>query len=82
QKFIPQGYSFKGAWMEFATDINNVMYAYIDRKKNLLRLYYVQLVAILMEDILELFGLAEEVKADAKTLKKKKCWTKTCRPWF
>ena len=62
---------FKGAWMEFATDINNVMYAYIDRKKKFPVTTLLRAIGYDTDkDILELFGLAEEVKADAKTLKK------------
>ena len=62
---------FKGAWMEFATDINNVMYAYIDRKKKFPVTTLLRAIGYDSDkDILELFGLAEEVKADEKTLKK------------
>lgn len=64
---------FKGAWMEFATDINNVMYAYIDRKKKFPVTTLLRAIGYDTDkDILELFGLAEELKADAKTLKKNK----------
>ncbi|MFN0276601.1 MAG: DNA-directed RNA polymerase subunit beta, partial [Chitinophagales bacterium] len=60
---------FKGAWMEFATDINNVMYAYIDRKKKFPVTTLLRAIGFDTDrDILELFGLAEEVKADKKTL--------------
>ena len=60
---------FKGAWMEFATDINNVMYAYIDRKKKFPVTTLLRAIGYDTDkDILELFGLAEEVKADKKTL--------------
>ncbi|MBK7569802.1 MAG: DNA-directed RNA polymerase subunit beta [Bacteroidetes bacterium] len=62
---------FKGAWMEFATDINNVMYAYIDRKKKFPVTTLLRAIGYDSDkDILELFGLAEEVKADEKTLRK------------
>ena len=62
---------FKGAWMEFATDINNVMYAYIDRKKKFPVTTLLRAIGYDTDkDILELFGLAEEVKADDKTLRK------------
>jgi len=62
---------FKGAWMEFATDINNVMYAYIDRKKKFPVTTLLRAIGYDTDkDILELFGLAEELKADARTLKK------------
>jgi DNA-directed RNA polymerase subunit beta len=61
---------FKGAWMEFATDINNVMYAYIDRKKKFPVTTLLRSIGYETDkDILELFGMAEEVKADKKTLK-------------
>jgi len=61
---------FKGAWMEFATDINNVMYAYIDRKKKFPVTMLLRAIGYETDkDILELFGMADEVKADKKTLK-------------
>ena len=60
---------FKGAWMEFATDINNVMYAYIDRKKKFPVTTLLRAIGYETDkDILELFGMADEVKADKKTL--------------
>ncbi|NBT16089.1 MAG: DNA-directed RNA polymerase subunit beta [Chitinophagia bacterium] len=60
---------FKGAWMEFATDINNVMYAYIDRKKKFPVTTLLRSIGFETDkDILELFGMADEVKADKKTL--------------
>ncbi len=60
---------FKGAWMEFATDINNVMYAYIDRKKKFPVTVLLRSIGFETDkDILELFGMAIEVKADKKTL--------------
>lgn len=60
---------FKGAWMEFATDINNVMYAYIDRKKKFPVTTLLRSIGYETDkDILELFGMAEEVKADKRTL--------------
>jgi DNA-directed RNA polymerase subunit beta len=60
---------FKGAWMEFATDINNVMYAYIDRKKKFPVTMLLRSIGYETDkDILELFGMADEVKADKKTL--------------
>ena len=62
---------FKGAWMEFATDINNVMYAYIDRKKKFPVTTLLRSIGYETDkDILELFGMADEVKADKKTLAK------------
>jgi len=60
---------FKGAWMEFATDINNVMYAYIDRKKKFPVTTLLRSIGFETDkDILELFGIADEVKADKKSL--------------
>jgi DNA-directed RNA polymerase subunit beta len=60
---------FKGAWMEFATDINNVMYAYIDRKKKFPVTVLLRSIGFETDkDILELFGMASEIKADKKTL--------------
>ena len=62
---------FKGAWMEFATDINNVMYAYIDRKKKFPVTTLLRSIGFETDkDILELFGMADEVKADKKSLQK------------
>src|ERR1043166_6347714 len=60
---------FKGAWMEFATDINNVMYAYIDRKKKFPVTTLLRSIGYETDkDILELFGMADEVKVDKKSL--------------
>ncbi len=60
---------FKGAWMEFATDINNVMYAYIDRKKKFPVTTLLRAIGYETDkDILELFGMADEVKGDKKSL--------------
>jgi DNA-directed RNA polymerase subunit beta len=60
---------FKGAWMEFATDINNVMYAYIDRKKKFPVTTLLRAIGYETDkDILELFGMADEVKTDKKNL--------------
>jgi DNA-directed RNA polymerase subunit beta len=60
---------FKGAWMEFATDINNVMYAYIDRKKKFPVTVLLRSIGYETDkDILELFGMAVEIKADKKNL--------------
>jgi len=62
---------FKGSWIEFATDINNVMYAYIDRKKKLPVTTLFRAIGYQGDkDILDIFGLAEEVKARKTTLKK------------
>ena len=62
---------FKGSWIEFATDINNVMYAYIDRKKKLPVTTLLRAVGFESDkDILEIFNLAEEVKVNKANLKK------------
>ena len=62
---------FKGSWIEFATDINNVMYAYIDRKKKLPVTTLLRAIGFESDrDILEIFGLAEEVKATKAALSK------------
>jgi DNA-directed RNA polymerase subunit beta len=61
---------FKGAWMEFATDINNVMYAYIDRKKKFPVTTLLRSIGFETDkDILELFGMADEVTIDKKSSK-------------
>lgn len=79
QNFHPNGtkiYSarvipFKGAWMEFATDINSVMYAYIDRKKKFPVTTLLRAIGFDSDrEILNIFDLAEEIKADKKSLKK------------
>ena len=62
---------FKGSWIEFATDINNVMYAYIDRKKKLPVTTLLRAIGFEKDkDILQIFGLSEEVKATKANLKK------------
>ena len=62
---------FKGSWIEFATDINNVMYAYIDRKKKLPVTTLLRAIGFESDkDILEIFGLAEEMKVTKTNLKK------------
>jgi len=62
---------FKGSWMEFTTDINNVMYAYIDRKKKLPITTLLRAIGYETDkDILDIFDLAEEVKATRANLKK------------
>lgn len=62
---------FKGSWIEFATDINNVMYAYIDRKKKLPVTTLFRAIGYESDkDILEIFDLADEVKATKTNLKK------------
>ncbi|MEM6361772.1 MAG: DNA-directed RNA polymerase subunit beta, partial [Bacteroidota bacterium] len=61
---------FKGSWIEFATDVNNVMYAYIDRKKKFPVTTLLRAIGYGTDkDILDLFGLSEEVKATKKDLK-------------
>jgi DNA-directed RNA polymerase subunit beta len=62
---------FKGSWIEFATDINNVMFAYIDRKKKLPVTTLLRAIGFQTDkDILEIFNLAEEVKVSKTGLKK------------
>jgi DNA-directed RNA polymerase subunit beta len=62
---------FKGSWIEFATDINNVMYAYIDRKKKLPVTTLFRAIGYKSDkDILEIFDLAEEIKVSKTALKK------------
>jgi DNA-directed RNA polymerase subunit beta len=62
---------FKGSWIEFATDINNVMYAYIDRKKKLPVTTLLRAIGYERDkDILEIFNLAEEVKVSKTGFKK------------
>ncbi|MBR4996747.1 MAG: DNA-directed RNA polymerase subunit beta [Bacteroidaceae bacterium] len=62
---------FKGSWIEFATDINNVMYAYIDRKKKLPVTTLLRAIGFENDkDILEIFNLAEEVKVNKTNMKK------------
>ncbi len=76
---------FKGAWMEFATDINNVMYAYIDRKKKFPVTTLLRSIGFETDkDILTLFGMADEVQVDKKTLAKyegKRLAARVLRTW-
>lgn len=61
---------FKGSWIEFSTDINNVMYAYIDRKKKLPVTTMLRAIGYESDkDILQIFDLCEEVKVNKKNLK-------------
>ena len=61
---------FKGSWIEFATDINNVMYAYIDRKKKLPVTTLLRAMGFEQDkDILQIFDLAEEIKVNKKNMK-------------
>ncbi len=70
---------FKGAWMEFATDINNVMYAYIDRKKKFPVTTLLRSIGYETDkDILELFGMADEVKVGQK----EPCRNISARNWL
>ena len=62
---------FRGSWIEFATDINNVMYAYIDRKKKLPVTTLLRAIGLESDkEIIEIFGLAEELKVNKTNLKK------------
>ena len=62
---------FKGSWIEFATDINNVMYAYIDRKKKLPVTTLLRAIGFERDkDILQIFDLADEIKVSKAALKK------------
>ncbi len=76
---------FKGSWIEFATDINSVMYAYIDRKKKLPVTTLFRAIGYERDkDILEIFDLAEEVKVSKTGLKKvlgRKLAARVLRSW-
>lgn len=76
---------FRGSWIEFATDVNNVMYAYIDRKKKFPVTTLLRAIGYGSDkDILDLFGLSEEVEATAKALKKivgRKLAARVLRTW-
>ncbi len=62
---------FRGSWIEFATDVNNIMYAYIDRKKKFPVTTLLRAIGYGSDkDILELFGLSEEISANKKSLPK------------
>ena len=77
---------FKGSWMEFSTDINNVMYAYIDRKKKLPVTTLLRAIGFESDkDILEIFDLAQEVKVSKTGLKKvvgSKLAARVVRKWI
>ena len=77
---------FKGSWIEFASDINGVMYAYIDRKKKLPVTTLLRSIGYERDkDILEIFGLAEEVKATKTNLKNvigRKLAARVLNTWF
>lgn len=71
QLFSARIIPFKGSWMEFTTDINNVMYAYIDRKKKLPVTTLLRAIGFESDkDILDVFNLAEEVKVNKASLKR------------
>ena len=76
---------FKGSWIEFATDINNVMYAYIDRKKKLPVTTLFRAIGYAGDkEILEIFDLAEEIKVTKAGLKKainRKLAARVLRTW-
>lgn len=76
---------FKGAWMEFATDINNVMYAYIDRKKKFPVTTLLRAIGYDSDrDILNLFNLADEIQVSKKSLEKnvgRKLAARVLRSW-
>jgi DNA-directed RNA polymerase subunit beta len=76
---------FKGSWIEFSTDVNNVMYAYIDRKKKFPVTTLLRAIGYSTDkDILEIFGLAEEVKVNKTNLKKsvgRKLAARILRTW-
>ena len=77
---------FKGSWIEFATDINQVMYAYIDRKKKLPVTTLLRAIGYENDkDILEIFDLADEIKVNKTQLKKargRKLAARVLRTWF
>jgi DNA-directed RNA polymerase subunit beta len=77
---------FKGSWMEFSTDINNVMYAYIDRKKKLPVTTLLRAIGYETDkDILTIFNLAEEVKVSKAGLKRvvgRKLAARVLRSWI
>jgi DNA-directed RNA polymerase subunit beta len=77
---------FKGSWIEFATDINSVMYAYIDRKKKLPVTTLFRAIGYERDkDILEIFNLAEEIKVTKTGIKKvlgRKLAARVLKTWF
>jgi len=77
---------FKGSWIEFSSDINGVMYAYIDRKKKLPVTTLLRTIGFERDkDILEIFGLAEEVKVSKSGLKKilgRKLAARVLNTWY
>ncbi|MFN7301113.1 MAG: DNA-directed RNA polymerase subunit beta [Bacteroidota bacterium] len=77
---------FKGSWIEFATDVNNVMFAYIDRKKKFPVTTLLRAIGYESDkDILDIFGLSEEVKVSKAALKKvlgRKLAARVLRTWI
>jgi DNA-directed RNA polymerase subunit beta len=77
---------FKGSWIEFATDINSVMYAYIDRKKKLPVTTLLRAIGYESDkEILEIFDLADEVKVSKSGLKKvvgRRLAARVLKTWF
>ena len=77
---------FKGSWIEFATDINNVMYAYIDRKKKLPVTTLLRAIGFNGDkDIIDIFGLADEIEATEENLKEnegRKLAAKVLKTWI
>ena len=85
QLFSARIIPFKGSWMEFTTDINNVMYAYIDRKKKLPVTTLLRAIGYESDkDILDIFQLAEEIKVNKAAIKKvigRKLAARVVRTW-
>ena len=77
---------FRGSWIEFATDINNVMYAYIDRKKKLPVTTLLRAIGLESDkDIIEIFGLAEEIEVNEANLRAavgRKLAARVLKTWF
>ena len=77
---------FRGSWIEFATDINNVMYAYIDRKKKLPVTTLLRAIGLESDkDIIEIFDLAEEIKVTKTNIKNavgRKLAARVIRIWY
>jgi DNA-directed RNA polymerase subunit beta len=86
QLFSARIIPFRGSWMEFTTNINNVMYAYIDRKKKLPVTTLLRAIGFESDkDILEIFDLAQEIKATKANLKKvvgSKLAARVVRAWI
>ena len=76
---------FKGSWIEFSTDINNVMFAYIDRKKKLPVTTLLRAIGFSSDkDIIDIYGLADEVSMDEETLRQyqgRKLAAKVIKTW-